>query len=219
MEPFYVKDCTLVAIATGIKALTLAEFRDKLPIVPPSCFFYHFWGGRLRTSFEHHEYHSDFSNWAHKSMHDNVLAERIDLIDPTENKDMEGLRSELFEIVENRLDEKDSFYWTRIEEPFHFMQSKILIFNTPYQAKEPKDFINIIPLMSPSSIFFHFIDSVHRLENQLNDFNAWLNGYGDQYKGLIDELKKIDPFFISLSDLQVKLSSVFTTYFLEQHRE
>lgn len=217
MEPFYVKDCTLVAIATGIKASTLAEFRDRLLIVPSSCFFYHFWGGRLRASFEYREYHNDFSHWAHNSLHDDILAERIELIDPTEYKGTDNLIAELFEIVENRVDERESLSFSK--EPFHFIESKIIVFDTPFQASKPQDFINIIPHMSHSSIFFHFIESTLRLPDQPNDFNMWLAGWGESYHPLAEAIKKIDPYFISLSDLQQKLIGVFDDYFLEKEYE
>src|SRR5687767_14391939 len=41
MEPFVVKDCTLVAIATGRRAQNLRELRDQLQIVHPGSIYYH----------------------------------------------------------------------------------------------------------------------------------------------------------------------------------
>ena len=50
-EPFIVKDCALIAIATGIRAQNLRELRDRLRDIDLNCVYYHFWGGLLRPRF------------------------------------------------------------------------------------------------------------------------------------------------------------------------
>ena len=99
-NPFLVKDCALTTIALGQTAASLTEFRDKLHIIPTECIYYHFWGARLRPQFIPSEYHNDFAAWAHHKLHDQYLAERLGVIDPTEYDDLENLRFDLIEIVE-----------------------------------------------------------------------------------------------------------------------
>ena len=69
-EPFIVKDCTLISIATGAEAQNLRELSDRLQTIPPGCIYYHFWGNMLRSSFDEPEYPNDFAAWARRSLHD-----------------------------------------------------------------------------------------------------------------------------------------------------
>lgn len=212
--PFSIKDCTLSAIATGTKAQTLIDLRDKIEIIHPSSIYFHFWGGRLRTAFEHREYHNDFSDWAHRCLHDDILAERIEVINPTEYSTMEELRNELIETLETRLDEQEAVPWAKSDQQFHFIMSRIVIFHTKYSLERPQDMVDVIPHLSNSTLFYHFIDSSRRLPEQIDDFSYWLRQFGEPYQDLITALKKIDPYLISLADLKDKLISITSEFFL-----
>jgi len=61
IDPFAVKDCALIAIATGERAHNLRELRDRLETTRPGCIYHHFWGGLLRPSFDDPEYQNDFA--------------------------------------------------------------------------------------------------------------------------------------------------------------
>lgn len=211
---FELKDCVLAPIATGIKAQNASEFRDKLAMIHSGCIFFHFWGGRLRSSIESLEFSNDFAHWAHRCLHDNVLAERLEILDPSEYPDIEKLRLEIIEIVDSRLDEIEYIPWARRENQFHFIRSKIVVFDTRFKMQQPGELIKILPLLSKSSIFYHFIDARRRTSTGEDDFSAWLRAFSTNYEGLIFQLKKIDPFFISLAEIQNRLVSVVTEYFL-----
>lgn len=214
ISPFYVKDCALASIATGIKARSLLELRDKLLTVPAGSIYFHFWGGRLRTSFEHHEYHNDFSYWVHRSLHDDILAERLELLDPHQFADIEELRSELVELVDDRLDEREWVPWVKIEDQFHFIDSRIVVFQTRHRIVEPIEMVRILPLLTRSSLFYHVIDAARRTVSHTDDFCEWLSGFPENYQELINAIKRIDPYLISLSALQNKLLEITTAYFL-----
>ena len=110
-QNFHFKDCAVGALATGIKAQNLTELYDKLNLIHPSSIDYHFWGVRLRPHYELREYHNDFAMWANHSLHDQTLAERLAIIDPTDFRDVEKLRKELLSIIEERLDETEQVPW------------------------------------------------------------------------------------------------------------
>jgi hypothetical protein len=214
LSPFYVKDCALAAIATGMKVRSLIELRDKLQVIPPSSIYFHFWGGRLRTSFEHYEYHNDFSSWVHYHLHDDVLAERLELLNPHEFADIEELRAELIELIDDRLDEREVIPWVKSDEQFHFIDSKIVIFQTRHQINVPEELIQVLPLLTRSSLFYHVIDAARRTANHMDDFCEWLGGHQERYRELIDALHRIDPYPISLGHLQKKMLEVAKEYFL-----
>lgn len=212
---FFVKDCALAAIATGFKVQTLTDFRSILSTVEPGCIYFHFWGGRLRSTLEHQFFHNDFSHWAHYGLHDDILAERLEQVDPTEFRDIEQLREELLEIVDRRLDEREIIPFSRRENQFHFVHSKIIVFNTQIKFEQPRDLVIILPQMSRSSIFYHFIDAIRRTPEAIDDFSHWLKGFDHQFTELISRLNDIDPYFLTLADLQKRLNSIITEYFVK----
>jgi len=207
--PFEVKDCNLSLIATGEFAESLIELRDLLRDLSTGSLYYHFWGGRLRISFVHPEYHNDFAHWAHTALHDEVLTERLAIIDPTEFPDLEELRRKVIDVIEDRLDEEENMFWSRRQNRFHFLRSIIIVYDTGLIAQVPADLKTIVPKLSPTSIFYHFIDAVRRTDDHFDDFSRWLAGYGDQFEVLVQKIKRIDPYFLSLSEIRQKLIKLF----------
>ena len=84
IKPLQIKDCDLVAIATGVRAQNLKELRNNLLTCPPGCVYYHFWGGLIRPRFVDPEYNNDFAAWASHGIHDKKLAETLGVVDPTD---------------------------------------------------------------------------------------------------------------------------------------
>ena len=73
-EPFSVKDCALVTIATGKKAQNLKEMREHLLNIHLGSIYHHFWGGLLRPRFDDPEYNNDFAEWVRHALQDNIHA-------------------------------------------------------------------------------------------------------------------------------------------------
>ena len=213
--PFFVKDCSLVAIATGRKAQNLRELRDVLLQIHAGSIYYHFWGGLLRPTFDDPQFHNDFAIWSHYALHDNLLAERLAVIDPTNFDTLDLLRQELIEIIEERLEEMVHPRWASTEHQFHFIRSQIVVFDTDKRIASPKELAAALPAMPVGSIFYHFIDARRRHAQGWDDFRAWLAGFGDTYQGLTSQLASVDPYFVSLTELRRGLRNVFTKYFGE----
>jgi hypothetical protein len=210
---FKIMDCALIAIATGEKAQNLRELRDILKNVHPGSLYYHFWGGLLHPRFDDPEFQNDFAVWATRNLHDSKVAEQLSIVDPNVFTDIEDLRKEILEIIENRLSESEYVPWVRSGQEFHFIRSQIVIFETGKSRSDPKDLIDIIPTMSLGSIFFHFIDARRRTPDKKNDFSVWLAGFGDKYNSLTEDLDNIDPYFTTLNELRHGIKSVFYKYF------
>lgn len=213
---FFVKNCSLAAIATGESACSLLELRDKLSNLSESCIYYHFWGGRMNPQFVHSQHHNDFAAWAFHRLHDNILAEKLSIIDPTEFENLQALRQEVLETVENRLDDYENVHWTKREDRFHFIRSTIIVFDSAFVISQPKDLPKIIPMLPPSSIFYHFIDARGRTPDKIDDFSVWLKIFGDAYRELIEKILAIDPYFLSLTQLRDELTHVTQQFFDER---
>ncbi|MCD6133067.1 MAG: hypothetical protein B5M53_03645 [Candidatus Cloacimonas sp. 4484_209] len=217
-HPFIIKNCMLTTIATGEKAESLRELRDKLMDIHPGSVYYHFWGGLLSPRFEEPEFNNDFAAWAYRALRDPVLAERLAMIDPTPFADIEDLRQEVIEVIEERLYETEIVPVVKPDEAFCFIRSQIVIFDTYRRLIEPKELASVVPTLSGGSIFYHFIDARRRTDERIDDFRAWLKGFGNTYNDLCDMLAAVDPYFTTLVELRKTLSKIFKTYFGEDEK-
>lgn len=211
-EVFAVKDCALIAIAMGRRATTHREFRNVLAGVDPESIYHHFWGGLLQARFEEREYNNDFAVWMHEEMHDQVLAERMALLDPTDYPDMDAMRLDLVDLVDERLEEAEYLNWLRATRPFEFMRAKIVVFDTARRFNDPRELAEDFGSLTLSSIFYHFIDARRRLDDGIDDFRAWLNGVDGEYTELCKALAAVDPYFVSLEELRAQINGIFATW-------
>lgn len=211
-QPFAVTDCAMLSIATGVSAQNLRELRDRLQTIQPGCIYYHFWGHHLRPGFEEPEYNNDFANWANQGLHDLRLAERLSVIDPSEYPDLQALREELVDVVEERLDETELVPWAKAEDAFRFIRSVLVIFDTSIRLRTPKEMAEFLPRMSPSSLYYHFFDARRRTPDRVDDFRAWLDGLGPRYAAVSNRIAEFDPSFITLTALKNELLSVFSEF-------
>ncbi len=207
IQPFNIKDCAILNIATGVRAKNLKELRDKLLTIHPESILYHFWAKKLRPGFEEPEYNNDFATWAYSNLHDIKLAERLSLINPG-TFDTQGLRVKLIEVVELSLEENNSNLNTKEGEQFQFIRSEVVVFDTQHMISNPEELKKLLPNLAPGSIYFHFIDS----KNSSGDISSWLLQFGDEYSKLADQLSKLDPYFFTLTELERKVSQIFKDF-------
>ncbi len=216
-QEFLVKNCSLAAIATGESASSLIELRDKIATVEEGCIYHHFWGGRMNIQFVHPQHHNDFAHWVYHRLHDHVLAERLNIIDPTEFNSLEELRQELLETIEKRLDDYEIILWTKKEDRFHFIRSTVIVFESTLSIKNPEDLSAAVRKLPTSSIFYHFIDARSRTSEKIDDFSTWLKTFDDLYIPLIEQIRALDPYFLSLTTLRDELANTLTDYFEKKH--
>lgn len=209
---FVVKDCALTTIGLGVRAQNLKEFREALVSVPSQSLYHHFWERLLRPHFSEPEYNNDFGSWVYHALHDKALAERLAIIDPSEFHDLEALRNELIEVVDQRLDETETVLWARQDQQFHFLKSSMVIFDTCIRLADPFELVPLVPRLSTGSVFYHFIDARRRTDEGIDDFSAWLRGCGPEYEPLVRTIAGFDPYFSSLERIRDQLSDICTRY-------
>jgi hypothetical protein len=210
-EPFFVKDCALVTIATGRKAQNLKEMREHLLNIHLGSIYHHFWGGLLRPRFDEPEYNNDFAEWVHHALQDNILAERLSVIDPDPFVNLESLRQELLEVIDQRLDEIGTLTWAKPEMQFHFVRAQMVVFDTRGKIEGPEELVEAVSKMSVGSIFYHFIDARRRSPEMMDDFRTWLRSSG--YEDLCSQVAAVDPYFGSIEELRTQLTNLFAHYF------
>jgi len=210
---FVLRDCTLITLAGGVHVQNLKEFRDELQKIPASSLYHHFWGRLLRSQFDEPEYNNDFASWAWRGLHDKPLAERLSMVVPTDFENLEALRQEVLEVVEQRLDESEFFPWAKADQQFHFLDAQIVVFDTGARFAHPRDLLPRLESLSTGSVFYHFIDARSRTPERSDDFSVWLAGQGEEFAPLRARLCSIDPYFSSLKELREMVCAVFLDFF------
>jgi uncharacterized protein DUF5752 len=208
--PFALMDCALLTLATGKKALGLRELRDRITEVDESSLYYHFFENLLRPSFDDPEYRNDFALWARRSLHDAQLAEKLGMIDPLACCDLEDLRQTLLDVIEDHLAENEYPAWAIPSQGFHFLTSRVVVFDTGRSLETIEELGKCIPEMTTGSIYYHYIEARRRQPNNEDDFSMWMMQWGDDTKSLRDDLDKVDYYFWTLQEIRKRLAGTFS---------
>jgi len=204
-EPFALKDCALISIATGRRAQNLRELSLHLATIPLDSVYHHFWGGLLRPRFDDPEHLNDFAAWARRGLNDFRLSERLAMIDPSDYADLEQLRRAVIEIIEDRIAETEMIPWAKNDQQFFFLRSQLVVFQTGQQIIEPAELPNTFQHLSLGSIFYHVIDARRRTVERSDDFSRWLLDWGAACHALAVGIRTLDPYFGSLQELKDRL--------------
>lgn len=208
-----VKDCALVAIATGRRARDLAQLRTGVSEADPASIYYHFWGGLLRPVFGDPRYYNGFAIWVDHALHNQALAERLSVIDPTDCRDMEELRAHLLNVIDSELARAGPLAVAPDDSPFDFVRSQIVVFSTDRTIASPRQLARAVEEMSRTSVFYHFIDARRRTPDGADDFTTWLNDIDrERYSELTLRLAGIDPFFVTLPETRGELVRAFRDF-------
>jgi hypothetical protein len=210
---FEVKDCALVAIATGRRARNLLELRDEIRTIDAASIYFHFWGSLLRPTFDDPRFHNGFAIWADHALHNTALAERLSVIDPTYFEDMERLRARVITVIDQDLTRTGVVPSAPEGAEFDFIRSQIVIFDTCRRLTDPADLPEAVAAMSRTSVFYHFIDARRRTPDSVDDFSTWLSDIDRTgYAELCTRLEGIDPFYGSLEETRTALREVLTAF-------
>lgn len=213
VHDFAVKDCSLLTVTTGRYAQNLRELVAHLREAHPGCLYHAFWGNRLLPRLERPDFQNDIAMWVRNALHDHPLSERLGIINPTRFPDLEALRREVIDIIEDRLEESETASWVHSGQEFFFLRSQTVVFDTRLSLQDPRQLCNIVPQLSIGSIYYHFIDAQRRLPESVDDFSSWLRGFGDQYSEPIESLANLDPYFVTLTELRERVADVINRYF------
>lgn len=209
IAPFELMDCALITLTTGKSAINLRELRDRIAEAPESSLYYHLYENMLRPGFDDPEYRNDFALWAKRALHDSRLAEKLGILDPLSCCNMDDLRGQLLDVIEDHLAEHEYVPWAKPDEEFHFLTSRVVVFDTGNRFCSLEDMAGFIARMSTSSIFYHFIEARRREPLNEDDLTAWLLQWGDETEKLRERLDRVDYYFWTLQDLRERLARAF----------
>ncbi len=203
MEPFIIRDCTLLLKMGGVPAaINLRELRERISVCGGNVLYHHFCETLLRPSFDNPDYRNDFAVWVKLHLGDRVLAERLGILDPYSFASMEELRAATLELIDDRLSEVPVVPSADAGSEFFFTEATTVVFDTGERVDKPGKLQAALRRMTNGSIYFHFLEARRRPPIGADDFSAWLDGFGDSYEEYVRALRSIDTAFYTLGELR-----------------
>ncbi len=201
--PFRVKDCALITRMAGVtSAVNLRELRERFLSCPDASLFHHFSETLVRPSFDDPEFRNDFAVWSARTLRDRILAERLGILNPYRCDSIEQLREKVTDVLDERLSELPYVPSVHKGDEFIFMQATTVVFETDLTIMFPIELVKALPQMTTSSIYYHFVEARRRTPGKIDDFTAWLSEFGEGQTKVIESLRSLDFYYLTLTELK-----------------
>lgn len=199
IEPFEFKQCVSILKSTGKKAKNLRELRDVISVVSDESIFHHTYQYFLKGHIL--EYSNDFAHWAGESLEERALSEQLSNIDPYTFKEINDLRNELINVIDDYLKQFPEPREAMPDDEFYFNETITFTFSAGIKAKNLAEFLIAIKYIDPGSIYYHFYEARVRLGERIDDFSRW---FEDALKKeeLAGKIRAIDPFMHSIEGIR-----------------
>jgi Family of unknown function (DUF5752) len=202
--------CVELRQALDHRARDERELLDRLEDVPAGSVFYHTHGYFLRHRPITTAYGNDFAAWVAVHVRDQVLAERLAVINPFELANLEDLREELMSAVHDHLLRLSTVPRVEFGEAFHFQQSHIVEVPLGTPVTSLMEFRAGLAEVDASAIYFHMVEARARLGRRSGDFAEWIRG-ALQQPDLADRIERIDSYMTSLERVRARVLALIDT--------
>jgi len=202
--PFQFIGCVELRQALDHRARDERELLDRLEDVPPGSVFYHTHGYFLRHRPITTAYGNDFAAWVAVHVRDQVLAERLAVINPFEAASLEELREELITVIHDHLLRVISVPRVEFGEIFHFQQSHIVEVPLGPAAATLAEFRAGLAEVDASAIYFHMVEARTRLGRRSGDFAEWIRS-SLALPALAERIERIDAYMTSLERVRARV--------------
>jgi hypothetical protein len=209
-SPFRFIGCVELRQALDHRARDERELLDRLEDVPLGSVFYHTHGYFLRHRPITTAYGNDFAAWVAVHVRDQVLAERLAVINPFESASLEDLREELMSVVHDHLQRLSTVPRVEFGEGFHFQQSHIVEVPLGPAASTLAEFRAGLAEVDASAIYFHMVEARARLGRRSGDFAEWIRG-SLGLPDLAERIERIDAYMTSLERVRARVLTLVDT--------
>jgi uncharacterized protein DUF5752 len=206
-HPFVFIGCVELRQALDHRARDERELLDRLEEVPAGSVFYHTHGYFLRHRPITTAYGNDFAAWVASQVRDQVLAERLAVINPFEFADLEVLREELASTIHDHLLRLSTVPRVELGEPFYFQQSHIVEVPLGEGASTLAEFRTGLVDVDASAIYFHMVEARARLGRRSGDFAEWIRSSLEMPE-LADRIEHIDTYMTTLERVRARVLSI-----------
>ena len=194
--PFRFRDAVRLNSPTGASAATLREFRDAVERADPGVLHHHLREVPLRFTFTFWDYPNDFAIWAANSLESRALAERLAVLDPFHERDLEILRERVLEAVEAASGDAGSSRPVPQGEEFYFSSSVSMEFDLGVEARNVAELIARVREVPATSLYYHLFEGRLRTEGGWDDISLWLLESG--FEPTARRLRDLDIYMASL---------------------
>src|SRR4030066_490553 len=162
-HPFLFTGCWELREMVGRSARDEQQLLEAIEEIPLDSISYHTQSFFLRHKYIAGPYPNDFATWAAIQVRDRVLGERLGILDPYDFENLEDLRTEIVNIIDEHLSQLESIPRVIYGEPFHFMQSRIIEVPTGLVARTLTEFREILAGGDDSVVYYHNFEAILRL--------------------------------------------------------
>jgi hypothetical protein len=203
-HPFFFTGCWELREMVGRSARDEQQLLEAIEEIPLDSLSYHTHSFFLRHKYIAGPYPNDFATWAAIQVRDRVLGERLGILDPYDFENLEALRTEIVNIIDEHLSELQIIPRVVYGEPFHFMQSRIIEVPTGLEARSLTEFREILARVDASVIYYHNFEAMLRLGRRKGDFALWIEEQLDLLD-LAKNISNIDFYMISLEFIRQRI--------------
>jgi hypothetical protein len=203
-HPFVFTGCVELRQALGLDALDERELLDRVREAPPDSIFFHTYGYFLRHRPVTTAYGNDFARWAAVEARDQILSERLAVVDPFSFATLDELREELVTIIHDHLRGVDAMVRLPFARGFHFQQSHIVEVPLGPEVSTLGEFRDGLARVDASAIYLHTVEARVRRGRRSGDFGEWFaSSLG--MPALADEVARIDAHLTTLERVRGRL--------------
>ena len=206
-HPFVFTGCVELRQALDHRATDERELLERLEEVPAGSVFYHTHGYFLRHRPITTAYGNDFAAWVAAHVRDQVLAERLAVVNPFEFATLEDLREELASVIHDHLVRLSSVPRVELGEVFYFQQSHIVEVPLGAGVNTLRDFRDGLAAADTSAVYYHMVEARARLGRPSGDFAEWIRTSLEMPE-LADRIERIDAYMTSLERVRARVLSL-----------
>jgi len=200
-QPFTFVGCLELREILGRRARDERELMEELEQIPGGSVYYHTHSIFLRHPRIAGAYPNDFANWVATQVRDQVLAERLAVVDPYLLGSVEELREELVSIVDSHITSLNPVPRVVFGDPFFFVQSHVLEVPTGLEAQTLADFRRSLAEVDVSAVYLHMLHARVRGELAGGDFAHWIRQELG-LEALAAAIGRINPYLGGLEDIR-----------------
>lgn len=200
-RPFSFVGCLELREILGRRARDERELMEELEQLPAASVYYHTHSIFLRHPRIAGAYPNDFANWVATQVRDQVLAERLAVVDPYMFGSVEELREELVSIVDSHISALNPVPRVVFGDPLFFVQSHVLEVPTGLEARSLADFRRCLAEVDLSAVYLHTLHARIRGEVAGGDFAHWI-GRELGRDSLAAAIGRINPYLGGLEEIR-----------------
>ncbi|MFQ5789561.1 MAG: DUF5752 family protein [Acidobacteriota bacterium] len=205
--PYVLYTCVALREILNRRAHGEQELLQGIDEVDEAAIYYHTHSYYLHGKYEYDRYPNDFANWVAESVRDQVLSERLAVLDPFELGNAELLREELVTVIDDHVNSLGFAPRLLSGEPFEFFRAHIISIPTGNSVRSREELRSAITTATPETLFYHFFEDAFRRGQRNGTLVKWVaEELGEEALAL--RLSGLNPYRLHLEHLRTEILSI-----------